>query len=128
MSSPVNAPPVTRHVDAPTDSLMSRTLSPKVRVFTGGRARVAARLEAGTVNVDDASAAAWGSMDAPMGGMKASGLGRCHGEHDILKYAESQTIAIGRLLPVGVPDGMNVARYARRASGVMCLLERMPGV
>lgn len=37
--------------------------------------RVAARLEAGTVNVNDAYAAAWGSMDAPMGGMKASGLG-----------------------------------------------------
>lgn len=90
--------------------------------------RVAARLEAGTVNVNDAYAAAWGSMDAPMGGMKASGLGRRHGEHGILKYTESQTIAIERLLPVGVPDGMNPARYARVASLGLRLLKRVPGV
>lgn len=42
-------------------------------------------------------------MDAPLGGMKASVLGRRHGEHGILKYTESQTIAIERLLPVGSP-------------------------
>ncbi|WP_245988730.1 aldehyde dehydrogenase family protein [Flexivirga caeni] len=74
--------------------------------------RVAAQLEAGTVNVNDAYAPAWGSVDAPMGGMKASGLGRRHGEHGILKYTESQTIAVERVLPVGVPDGWDPARYA----------------
>lgn len=90
--------------------------------------RVAARLQAGTVNVNDAYAAAWGSMDAPMGGMKASGLGRRHGEHGIVKYTESQTIAIERMLPVGVPDGMNAGRYARVATLALRLLTRMPGV
>ncbi|WP_439382165.1 succinic semialdehyde dehydrogenase [Amycolatopsis lexingtonensis] len=90
--------------------------------------RVAARLEAGTVNVNDAYAAAWGSMDAPMGGMKASGIGRRHGEHGILKYTESQTIAVERLLPVGVPDGMNPALYARVASLALRLLKRVPGI
>ena len=69
--------------------------------------RVAARLQAGTVNVNDAYGAAWGSMDAPMGGMKASGLGRRHGEHGIIKYTEPQTIATERLIPVGVPAGMD---------------------
>lgn len=90
--------------------------------------RVAARLQAGTVNVNDAYAAAWGSMDAPMGGLKASGLGRRHGEHGILKYTESQTIAIERLLPVGAPDGMNPARYARAATLGLRVLKRLPGV
>ncbi len=90
--------------------------------------RVASRLEAGTVNVNDAYAPAWGSMDAPMGGMKASGLGRRHGEHGILKYTESQTIAIERLLPVGVPDGMNPKTYARIATLALRLLKRLPGV
>ena len=56
--------------------------------------RIAEQLMSGTVNVNDAYAAAWGSVDAPMGGMKASGLGRRHGEHGILKYTESQTIAV----------------------------------
>ncbi|MFD7158079.1 aldehyde dehydrogenase family protein [Kribbella sp. NPDC059898] len=90
--------------------------------------RVAAQLEAGTVNVNDAYAAAWGSMDAPMGGMKASGLGRRHGEHGILKYTESQTIAIERLIPVGAPDGMNPKTYARIASHALRLAKRLPGV
>ena len=90
--------------------------------------RVAAQLEAGTVNVNDAYAAAWGSMDAPMGGMKASGLGRRHGEHGILKYTESQTIAIERLIPVGAPDGMNPKIYARVATRALRLIKRLPGV
>ncbi|MFO6454525.1 MULTISPECIES: succinic semialdehyde dehydrogenase [unclassified Aeromicrobium] len=90
--------------------------------------RVASRLEAGTVNVNDAYAAAWGSMDAPMGGMKASGVGRRHGEHGILKYTESQTIAVERLLPVGVPDGMNPQTYARIATRALRLAKRLPRV
>jgi succinate-semialdehyde dehydrogenase/glutarate-semialdehyde dehydrogenase len=90
--------------------------------------RVASKLHAGTVNVNDAYAAAWGSMDAPMGGMKASGLGRRHGERGILKYTESQTIAIERLLPVGVPDGMNPKMYARIATRALRLAKRLPGV
>ena len=90
--------------------------------------RVAARLEAGTVNVNDAYAAAWGSVDAPMGGMKSSGLGRRHGEHGILKYTESQTIAASRLLPVGAPDKADPARYARIVSGALRVLKHIPGV
>ncbi|GAB47417.1 aldehyde dehydrogenase family protein, partial [Mobilicoccus pelagius] len=90
--------------------------------------RVAARLQAGTVNVNDAYAAAWGSMDAPMGGWKSSGLGRRHGEHGLLKYTEPQTVAVERLLPVGVPDGMDAARYARIMTTGLRVLKRLPGI
>jgi succinate-semialdehyde dehydrogenase/glutarate-semialdehyde dehydrogenase len=90
--------------------------------------RVAARLQAGTVNVNEAYAAAWASVDAPMGGMKASGLGRRHGEHGILKYTESQTIAVERLLPVGVPPWLNAKRYSRIMTTGLRALKRMPGV
>ena len=90
--------------------------------------RVAARLQAGTVNVNEAYAAAWGSVDAPMGGMKASGLGRRHGEHGILKYTESQTIAVERLLPVGAPSWLSPGHYARIMSTGLRLLKRTPGV
>lgn len=92
-----------------------------------GRA-VAARLEAGTVNVNDAYAAAWGSVAAPMGGMKASGLGRRHGEHGILKYTESQTIAVERGIPVGVPDGVRPGLYARLATLALKGLKNVPGI
>jgi succinate-semialdehyde dehydrogenase / glutarate-semialdehyde dehydrogenase len=94
---------------------------------TRGR-RVAARLQAGTVNVNEAYAAAWASVDAPMGGMKDSGLGRRHGEQGILKYTESQTIAIERLVPVGAPPWIRADRYARLMTKGLRALRHLPGV
>jgi succinate-semialdehyde dehydrogenase/glutarate-semialdehyde dehydrogenase len=90
--------------------------------------RVAQQLQAGTVNVNGAYAAAWASVDAPMGGMKDSGLGRRHGEHGILKYTESQTIATERLLPVGAPNGVRGDVYARVMTTGLRMLRRLPGV
>ena len=90
--------------------------------------RVAAQLQAGTVNVNEAYAAAWASVDAPMGGMKASGVGRRHGEHGILKYTEPQTIAIERGLPVGAPSWIRADRYARLMTRGLRALRSLPGV
>jgi succinate-semialdehyde dehydrogenase/glutarate-semialdehyde dehydrogenase len=90
--------------------------------------RVATRLEAGTVNVNEGYAAAWGSVDAPMGGMKDSGVGRRHGEHGILKYTEPQTIAIERGLPVGAPPWLRADRYARIMTHALRALRHVPGV
>ncbi|UVE50297.1 succinate-semialdehyde dehydrogenase (NADP(+)) [Haloferax larsenii] len=65
--------------------------------------QVATRLEAGTVNVNDAYIAAWGSFDAPMGGMKDSGIGRRHGRRGMRKYTESQTVATQRVVSLSPP-------------------------
>jgi acyl-CoA reductase-like NAD-dependent aldehyde dehydrogenase len=65
-------------------------------VFSRSRARarrVAMRLTAGTVNVNEGYRASFGSMDAPMGGVKQSGLGRRNGPEGLLRYAESHTVA-----------------------------------
>ncbi|ANW18564.1 succinate-semialdehyde dehydrogenase (NADP(+)) [Streptomyces clavuligerus] len=79
----------------------------------GRRARsVAARLRAGTVNINEAYAAAYGSVGAPMGGMKDSGLGRRHGSEGILKYTEAQTVAQQRLIPLAPSFGMDDEAYA----------------
>jgi succinate-semialdehyde dehydrogenase/glutarate-semialdehyde dehydrogenase len=75
-------------------------------------ARLAARLHTGTVNINEAYAAAYGSVRAPMGGMKDSGLGRRHGAEGILKYTEAQTVATQRLLPIGPSLGMTDEKYA----------------
>lgn len=64
---------------------------------------VASRLRAGTVNVNEAYAAAWGSIDAPMGGMGDSGMGRRHGTQGLLKYTEAQTVARQRLVNLAPP-------------------------
>ncbi|MEF2527902.1 MULTISPECIES: succinic semialdehyde dehydrogenase [Streptomyces] len=76
-----------------------------------GRA-VAARLRTGTVNINEGYAPAYGSVRAPMGGMKDSGLGRRHGSEGILKYTEAQTVAHQRLLPMAPSLGMDDEAYA----------------
>ena len=67
---------------------------------TASAAQLATRLQAGTVNVNEGYAAAWASVDAQMGGFKASGIGRRHGAHGIEKYTEPQTVSVQRLMPV----------------------------
>jgi succinate-semialdehyde dehydrogenase/glutarate-semialdehyde dehydrogenase len=88
--------------------------------------RIAARLEAGTVNVNEAYAAAWASVDAPMGGFKESGLGRRHGREGIWKYTETQTVAAQRLLPVGRIPGLSGERAAAVLTPAVGLLGRRP--
>ena len=74
--------------------------------------RLAARIETGTVSVNEAYGAAWGATAAPMGGRKDSGLGRRHGRDGLLKYTEPQTVAIQRLQPFAPPDAFPFERWA----------------
>lgn len=90
--------------------------------------RVAARLATGTVNVNEAYAAAWGSVDSPMGGFKDSGLGRRHGAEGILKFTEAQTIAVQRGLPIGAPPGVADEVFSRALSQALKVLKRVPGL
>jgi succinate-semialdehyde dehydrogenase / glutarate-semialdehyde dehydrogenase len=90
--------------------------------------RLAARLQAGTVNVNEGYAAAWGSIDAPMGGMKDSGLGRRHGATGILKYTEPQTVSVQRLMPIAPPPLIGQGLWARLMTLGLRMLSRIPGV
>lgn len=67
--------------------------------------RMAARIKAGTVNVNEGYAPAWAATRAPMGGMRDSGLGRRHGDEGMLKYTEAQTVGTQRILGFGPPFG-----------------------
>ena len=90
-------------------------------------ARVLARkLRSGSVNINDSAAAAAGSIEAGMGGMGDSGLGRRHGAEGIRKYTESQTIATQSLkMPLGVPEGMEIAKFVKVGNLQMKLLKRL---
>lgn len=97
-------------------------------VWSGSGARgraVAARLHAGTVNVNEAFAAAWGSIDAPMGGMGDSGLGRRHGAEGILKYTEPQTVAHQRLLGFTPPAGVSYRTWAQGLTVALKAMRRL---
>ncbi|MFE7138863.1 succinic semialdehyde dehydrogenase [Streptomyces sp. NPDC057644] len=86
----------------------------------GARGRaVAARVHAGTVNVNEAFAAAWGSIDAPMGGMGDSGLGRRHGAEGILKYTEPQTVAHQRIQGFTPPSRISPETWADLLTGAL---------
>ncbi|GAA0412855.1 succinic semialdehyde dehydrogenase [Streptomyces luteireticuli] len=113
-------PVVSVHRFATEDEAVERAnatpygLNASVWTRDGRRGReIAARLRAGTVNVNEGYAAAYGSARAPMGGMGDSGLGRRHGTEGLLKYTEAQTIAHQRVLPLGPAFGLSDAAYAR---------------
>ncbi|MFF1398471.1 succinic semialdehyde dehydrogenase [Streptomyces sp. NPDC058287] len=89
---------------------------------TRGRA-VAARVHAGTVNVNEAFAAAWGSIDAPMGGMGDSGLGRRHGVDGILKYTEAQTVAHQRIQGFYPPARVSPETWATLLTGALKVMK-----
>ncbi|MGK8522495.1 succinic semialdehyde dehydrogenase [Nocardia asteroides] len=65
--------------------------------------RIAARLHAGTVCVDEGYAPAWGTTAAPMGGMGISGVGRRHGPNGLLKFTEPQSIVVTRFMNLDAP-------------------------
>ena len=86
---------------------------------------VASRLRAGTVNVNEGYVAAWGSVDAPMGGMGQSGLGRRHGREGLLKYTEAQTVARERLLNIAPPGRFGYDTFARAMTASLRAMRRI---
>ncbi|MGL4305685.1 MAG: succinic semialdehyde dehydrogenase [Mycobacteriaceae bacterium] len=59
--------------------------------------KLAKSIRAGTVNINEGLATAYGSMGAPAGGIGKSGLGRRHGSEGLLKYTDAQTVAVQRV-------------------------------
>ncbi|WP_030059213.1 MULTISPECIES: succinic semialdehyde dehydrogenase [Streptomyces] len=86
---------------------------------------VAARLHTGTVNVNEAYAAAYGSVGSPMGGMGDSGLGRRHGAEGILRFTEAQTIATQRLMPIAPSFGLDDRQFAAVMTGGLRALKAL---
>jgi succinate-semialdehyde dehydrogenase/glutarate-semialdehyde dehydrogenase len=79
----------------------------------GTRARALARqVRCGTVNINEAFAATFASLEAPMGGMRESGLGRRQGAEGIARYTDTQSVATQRLLRFGPVLGLRDETYA----------------
>lgn len=89
----------------------------------GGAAalKAAPQLESGTVTVNEGFSASFASHDAPMGGMKTSGVGRRHGRQGLLKYTQPQTIAVQRVIgiaPIGKQTNQAFAKLVTALLGV----------
>ncbi len=87
--------------------------------------RVAEQISCGTVNVNEGFAASFGSIDAPMGGMKQSGLGRRQGKDGIRRFVEVQSVATQSGLPVGTTGRIGPRTYTTAMVGALRLLRRL---
>lgn len=86
---------------------------------------VANQLQTGTVNVNEGYAAAWGSMAAPMGGFKDSGMGRRHGAEGIQKYTESQNVSVQKFMSLGSPFGLGEAATAKFMTTSLKIMKKL---
>ncbi|MGH1563547.1 succinic semialdehyde dehydrogenase [Mumia sp. DW29H23] len=96
-------------------------------VYTRDVARgreIARHIKAGTVNINEGFAATFGTIDAPMGGMRESGTGRRHGAEGILRYTETQSVANQRLLPLTAPRFVSDAAYQKAVTAALRVLKK----
>jgi succinate-semialdehyde dehydrogenase/glutarate-semialdehyde dehydrogenase len=119
-------------VAAMNDSVYALNASVWTRSSRRGAA-LAARVRAGTVNVNEGYAATWGSVAAPQGGTGASGWGHRHGREGLLAMTTTRTVAVQRLAhgvrlggrrvvpPLGAGRllGLEPDRWTATAAGVL---------
>ena len=85
---------------------------------------IARQIKCGTVNVNEAFAATFGSLDAPMGGMRESGLGRRQGAEGIHRYTDPQAVAVQRLFRFSPVLGLSDETFAKAMTAQMRLMRR----
>jgi succinate-semialdehyde dehydrogenase / glutarate-semialdehyde dehydrogenase len=87
---------------------------------------VASQLMAGSVNVNEGYRASMASLDAPMGGMKASGMGRRSGVGGLLRYTEVRTIGVARRSPLRLPTrGSHYQKMAPLMNRMAIIMKRI---
>jgi succinate-semialdehyde dehydrogenase / glutarate-semialdehyde dehydrogenase len=87
--------------------------------------RLASLIKAGTVNVNEGFAASFGSIAAPMGGMRESGMGRRQGAEGLLRFTESQTVATQRVMNIAPPLGLKEETWAKLLTVGLGALKKM---
>jgi succinate-semialdehyde dehydrogenase/glutarate-semialdehyde dehydrogenase len=88
--------------------------------------RIAPRIKAGTVNINDGFMASFGSIDAPMGGVRKSGSGRRQGREGILRYTEPQSVAAQRLMPTLGWESIGFRTRSKVFNLVLKVARRLP--
>jgi succinate-semialdehyde dehydrogenase/glutarate-semialdehyde dehydrogenase len=87
--------------------------------------RVASKIECGTVNVNEGFAATFGSIDAPMGGMKDSGLGRRQGRDGIRRFVDVQSVATQTGIPIAPSHGLDGKSFTSIMTGLLRVMKKV---
>jgi succinate-semialdehyde dehydrogenase/glutarate-semialdehyde dehydrogenase len=67
--------------------------------------KIAARINSGSVNINEGYRASFASFGAPMGGTKRSGFGRRNGIGGLLRFTEAKAVGIARSVAgIGLPN------------------------
>ena len=93
---PLVAVTVVDDADAAVAAANASDFGLNASVMSGSRRHareVAARLAAGSVNINEGYRASFGSIDAPMGGVKQSGIGRRNGVDGLLRFTDATTVS-----------------------------------
>ncbi|MDO5746617.1 MAG: succinic semialdehyde dehydrogenase [Actinomycetaceae bacterium] len=90
--------------------------------------RIAQHIRTGTVVINDAYASAWSSIDAPMGGMGISGIGRRHGKEGFIKYTDTQSVVTQHLFPLFTPRFLTHRAFGKLTGFGMRVLTYIPWV
>ncbi len=97
-------------------------------VWSGDIARaeaVAARIDSGNVNINDALATAYASKGSPSGGVKSSGVGARHGDQGLLKYTDAKNVAVLKKQVMGVRPGQDYDAYVKQMMQSLKLMRRL---
>jgi succinate-semialdehyde dehydrogenase/glutarate-semialdehyde dehydrogenase len=114
-------------VDSADEAIVAANASPyglNASIFTGSLRRgreLASAIDAGSVNINEGYRASFSSVDAPMGGMKQSGLGRRNGRVGLLRFVEARTVAEA----TGLLTLPRTGKEFEKMSGLMLTLLRV---
>lgn len=86
--------------------------------------KVASRLMAGSVNINEGFRATFASMESPMGGMKQSGKGRRNGPEGLLRFTDARTVGLASNLLKLPLRGRDYNRMAPLMVTMMKVLRR----
>ncbi|MCL2542654.1 MAG: succinic semialdehyde dehydrogenase [Nocardioidaceae bacterium] len=87
--------------------------------------RIAARIESGNVNINDALATAYASKGSPSGGVKSSGVGARHGDQGLLKYTDAKNVAVLKKQVLGARPGQDYDGYVKQMLSSLKLMKKL---
>jgi succinate-semialdehyde dehydrogenase/glutarate-semialdehyde dehydrogenase len=86
---------------------------------------IASKIKCGTVNVNEGFGATLGSIDAPMGGMKNSGLGRRQGQDGIRRFVDVQAVATQTGISLAPGHGLDGKSFTSAMTGLLRILKKV---